>query len=363
MSAVIACTMVFSLLGTPAGVAPKALAFQQVELSKNTSQLLRSNAGHYWVTVKDVSFLGDLVKYTEEHGIINGDPHLGNFSVIPVTSKKGKPELKFLNIDFDDGGRGPFALEFARYVAVAKASSGAIKVRDILAAYLSGLHGKKIDEPTSIKDAEAIPMAQYEEARAKYVAKRVLNKKFKYTPGEIEVWQGKPDINDIAPLFDGVTVLDVARRPMERGGSLDSLRLWVLTKDSSNVLRIVELKEYNETALVSYSLQPEKYDRVNGLFDTFWKKSDPNSYKLVDVKDMTFWAREKKVEVLEYADKAAEDEGRLYIANLMGRFQARQAKSATYIAKIDKDPEFFKEAVKNFVRKYLELAEAAQQPK
>jgi len=359
MSAIVNYSMVLSLLVLPTVMAPKAMAFQQVELSKNTSQLLRSNAGHYWVTVKDPQFLGELAKYTQEQGIINGDPHLGNFSVIPVTSKKGKPELKFLNIDFDDGGRGPFALEFARYVAVAKASSGAIKVKDILTSYLTGLHGKKMEEPASIKDAESVTIDQYEVAREKYVAKRVLNGRFKYTPGEIEAWKGRPDINDIAALFSGVRVLDVARRPMERGGSLDSLRLWVLTQDSAGANHIIELKEYNETALVNYSLQPEMNERVDGLFDVFWRKTSPNSYKLVELLGSTYWVREKKVEVLEYVDKVAEDEGRLYIANLMGRFQSDQPEAASYIAKIDKDPEFFKEAVKNFVRKYLELAEAA----
>jgi hypothetical protein len=351
--------MALCLFVLPFAVAPKAMAFEQVELSKNTSQLMRSNVGHFWGTAKDVTFLGDLAKYTQEQGIINGDPHLGNFSVIPVTSKKGKPELKFLNIDFDDGGHGPFALEFARYVAVAKASSGAIKVKDILTSYLDGLHGKKMEEPASVKAAEAITIEQYEIARAKYVAKRILNERFKYTPGEIEPWQGSPDILNIVALFHDVRVLDVARRPMERGGSLESLRLWVLIEDPSGVHRIVELKEYNETALVNYTLQPEMQERVNGLFEVFWRKTNPSSYKLVAILDKTYWMREKKVEVLEYVDKAAEDEGRLYIANLVGRFQGEQPEAASYIAKIDKDPEFFKEAVKNFVRKYIELAEAA----
>lgn len=354
----LACSLVFNLLEPSISSVSKPLAFKQVEQSKNVSQLLRSNADHYWSTVRDPKNLKDLANYVQEQGIINGDPHLGNFSVVPVKSKKGKPELKFLNIDFDDGGRGPFALEFARYVAVAKASSGAIKVKDMLNAYVEGLRGKKMTEPDSINAAENMKIADYEKARAKYVSKRMLDSRFKYKEGEIEAWQGRPNIDDVAAVFKDMKVLDVAKRPMERGGSMDSVRLWVLVQDKSGSHRIFELKEYLDTALTQYSRQPEMQERLDGLFDTFWKKTDPSSYTVSKVLDKTYWVREKKVEILEYADKAAEDEGRIYIANLIGRFQGRQAEGAAYLAKIEKDPELFKETVKNFVRDYLAGAEA-----
>ncbi|WP_413290864.1 DUF2252 family protein [Bdellovibrio sp. HCB337] len=362
-STVLACALVFTLNGTAAqSVGPKDIPFQQVELSKNISQLLRSNSGHYWKTAAtDVSRLGDLSNYIQEQGTINGDPHLGNFSVIPITSKKGKEELKFLNIDFDDGGRGPFALEFARYVAVGKASSKDIKVKDLCNAYLSGLRGEKMKEPATIRDAESITSAEYAELRTKYVQKRVSGNKFKEIPGEIEKWDGHPNKEDVSAVIKNYEVLDVAKRPMERGGSLGSLRLWVLVKDKSGNKRILELKEYQETSLAEYQAQPEMNHRVADLFETYWRKTDPSSYTLEKVFDRVYWVREKKVTVLEYQDKVQEDEARIYIANLIGRFQARQAEGAAYLAKIEKDPTRFKEAVKAFIKDYLGTATAAME--
>lgn len=358
----LACAFVFTMNGTafPSAV-PKDLPFQQVELSKNVSQLLRSNSGHYWKTAADTNKLGDLANYIQEKGTINGDPHLGNFSVIPVTTKKGKQELKFLNIDFDDGGRGPFALEFARYVAVAKASSKTIKVKDICNAYLGGLRGEKMTEPTTIRDAEEISMADYEVKRAKYVKKRVSGNAFKMIEGEIEKWEGRPNIADVSAVLKDYTVLDIAKRPMDRGGSLDSQRLWVLVKDKEGKQRILELKEYQETSLVSYQTQPDMNERVTELFDTYWRKSDPSSYSLAKVLDRTYWVREKKVTVLEYQDKIQEDEARIYIANLIGRFQARQEQGAKYAAKIEQDPARFKAAIKSFIKEYLGVASGAME--
>lgn len=332
----------------------------QIDQSKNVSQLLRSNAGHYWATVRDNSKLKDLANYIQEQGVINGDPHLGNFSVIPVFSKKGKQELKFLNIDFDDGGVGPFALEFARYVAVAKASSKNIKIKDIVTAYVNGLRGQKVESPATIEEAEEVTMEAYEAQRVKYVQKRVVGDKFKMIPGEIEQWNGRPNRDDIAAVI-GNSVLDVAQRPMERGGSKDSLRLWVLVKDKAGKVRIIELKQYQETALAKYQEQPEMGERIANLFNIYWVKTDPRSYALVGILDVAYWMREKKVNVLEYADKAQEDEARLYLANLIGRFQGRQEQGAAYLAKIEKDPNRFKEAVKTFIKDYLGVAAGAME--
>lgn len=351
------CALVFTLGGseavTPLSTRP---VFKQVEQSKNVSQLLRSNAGHYWATVRDAAKLKELAEYVHEQGVINGDPHLGNFSVIPVSGINSKPGLKFLNIDFDDGGRGPFALEFVRYVAVAKASSNDIKVKDLFDAYLRGLRGDKMEEPLSIRSAVNLSMDSYDSQRIAYVQKRVQGSSFKLKAGEIEKWEGRPYKEDIAAVLSGYKVLDVAKRPVERGGSMDSLRLWVLVTDKSGNQRILELKEYQETALSEYSSQSGMKERVAELFDVYWEKIDNASYTVEKILDRTYWVREKKVEVLAYKSKIEEDEARVYIANLIGSVQGRQAEGPKYLAKIEADPERFKDAVKTVVKDYLTAA-------
>ena len=143
MSTVLACALVFNLSVplVPQGSIPDAFGFKQVELSKNVSQLLRSNADHIWSYNRDPRVLGDLVNYTDPYGTISGDPHLGNMSVIPVQTKSGQNVMRFLNVDFDDGGKGPFALEYARFVLVAKASSKDIRAKDLFNAILNYGYG------------------------------------------------------------------------------------------------------------------------------------------------------------------------------------------------------------------------------
>jgi len=365
MSAVVTCALLFNLsapVDLPAGSEPGAFGFQQIETSKNVSQLLRSNADHIWSYNRDSSVLKDLIRYVEPSGTISGDPHLGNMSVIPVQSKRGRGALRFVNVDFDDGGKGPFALEFARFVLVAKGSSKEIRAKDLFKAYFAGLRGEQMAKPESIARAEAISMEQYETMRQAYVAKKVFNGKFKYKAGEVERWDGRPNVDDIKDLFKGSTILDIAKRPLDRGGSLDAgERLWVLTQDRAGAQHITELKPYVDTSLSEYTRQADPKERVNDLHDTYWPGLNGKAYDLVEAYGKTYWIREKKVEVLSYKDHAEENEARIYIAYLIGQTQGQQAEGPRLLKLIEKDPERFKEAVKTYVKTYLGLANSAME--
>jgi hypothetical protein len=359
MNAVVACSLVMSLSSSgsqTSGREPSPLAFQQADLSKNMSQLLSSNANHFWLYNRDPRVLKDLANYVAAEGVISGDPHLGNVTVIPVKTNQGKEQLRFLNVDFDDGGRGPFALEFARSVTMAKAASKDIKIKDLFESYLEGLNGRVMAMPKRIAQAENLGLQGYEALRTKYVAKKMIDGRFKYKEGEIEKWEGHPNRSEVAPFFQGSTVIEVAKRPMERGGSLEGLRLWVLLQDGAGVQRIIELKQYQETALSEYSPQADARERIESLHELYWQGLDPRAYDIAEIQGTRFWIREKKVEILTYKNKAEEDEGRIYLASLMGMTQAKQAAAAKYAAKISKDPERFKEAVKEYVHAYLEVA-------
>lgn len=357
VKAVLTCAMMFSLPGakTPSR-SLDALPFQQVAESKNLSQLVRSNAPVFWDYSREVSNLKGLEKYIQEEGLISGDAHVGNYSVIPVKTADGRLVLRFLNIDFDDAGRGSFALEFANFVAMAKADSRELKVQKMLEAYVAGLRGESLAKPKSIAKSEQMPLGEFEVLRAKYVDKKRDGQKFKLKAGEIEAWSGRPNLTDIAPLFTDSKVLDVARRPLDRGGSLESLRLWVLTQEKDSSYRIFELKEYQESALSFYTPQAGMLERTQALKEMYWPGIDGQAYTLVSVQGRNFWLREKKVEILTYKDVAAENEARLYVVNLMGQLQGSQAMGRQYLEKIEKDPVQFKEAVKTFVNEYLHLA-------
>jgi hypothetical protein len=362
MSTLLTCALVFNLSTPiiPQGSVPDAFGFKQVELSKNVSQLLRSNADHIWSYNRDPRVLGDLVNYTDPSGTISGDPHLGNMTVIPVQTKRGQSTMKFLNVDFDDGGRGPFALEFARFVLVAKASSKDIRTKDLFKAYLKGLRGEEINMPRSIAKAVSMDMQAYETQRAAYVAKKMKDGHFKYKAGEIEKWEGRPNKSDVKKLFKGSQVIEVAKRPLERGGSLDAgERLWVLTLDKDGSYHITELKPYVETALQEYTRQADADTRVENLHEVYWPELDPSAYDLVEVARNRYWVREKKVEVLSYKNRAEEDEARFYIANIIGLTQGSQAEGPKLLRMIEKDPERFKEAVKKYVKDYLGLANSS----
>ncbi len=98
--------------------------FDQVEVSKNLSQLIRSNTPHYWTYMKHRADLSSLKQYLPFEGIVGGDPHMGNFTVLPLKQVGGSRQMRYVDIDFDDAGRGPFVLDIIRYLIASKSIGG-----------------------------------------------------------------------------------------------------------------------------------------------------------------------------------------------------------------------------------------------
>ncbi len=88
--------------------------FAQADVSKDLSQLIRSNTPQYWRYMKRRADLSTLKRYLPFEGVIAGDPHLGNFSILPLKSVGGPRQMRFVDVDFDDAGCGPFVLDFVR---------------------------------------------------------------------------------------------------------------------------------------------------------------------------------------------------------------------------------------------------------
>ena len=133
--------------------------FEQVDNSKNVSQLVRSNAEQYWRYVKQAN-LNSLMQYLPFEGIAAGDPHMGNFGILPLRNVYGERQMKYVNIDFDDAGRAPFVLDFIHLLVTSKAVGTDIKFRNLLDAYLRGLAGTQMEPPKKLKPLLDMPVVE-----------------------------------------------------------------------------------------------------------------------------------------------------------------------------------------------------------
>ncbi len=148
--------------------------FEQIEESKDLSQLVRSNTVHYWTAMRGQVNLAGLKRYLDFQGMLAGDPHAGNFGVLPLRSGDGVRKMRYVNIDFDDAGRGPFVLDFIRFVIASKATDKEVKRRPQEKAYLKGLAGEEIDPPKKVRELLHMPVSEYRCARDGISKQKVL---------------------------------------------------------------------------------------------------------------------------------------------------------------------------------------------
>jgi hypothetical protein len=337
--------------------------FDQVGDSRNLSQLIRSNTSQYWRYMRHGADLNSLQRYLPYEGMLAGDPHLGNFSVLPLKQADGRRQMRFVNVDFDDAGRGPFILDFVRYLIATKSIGKPIKKRPLEESYLAGLAGRALASPKKLQGLLAMPVAKYDAMAADYADKNSSKRGFSLKKGEIEPFTAKIAPATIEGLFADEKVIDLALRPEDRGGSIGQLRIWVLVERRKS-RRIMELKQYCEPATTNYRPQPPVHEWLNEVRQTFWPGLDGSAYDLVNVPDNgLFWIREKHVSLIDvpYSSKKKSDTAFLedlasYDANVLGLAHGRQAQAASYRTVVEKDPEAFHDAIKPVVKAYLELA-------
>lgn len=341
--------------------------FEQVDESRNVSQLVRSNAVHYWSNIKNEVDLGSLKPYLSFQGTLAGDPHMGNFSVLPLKKIGGVRQMTFANIDFDDAGVGPFVLDYIRYEIAAKAANKRVKKRALQKAYLHGLSSQPMEPPPRVQDLLNMSVAQYDCLAANYTEEHTTSQGFKLKPGEIEPYESKIARPTIEKLFPGEALVDLAIRPRARGGSADELRIWVLVEDKQSRRRIMELKQYGKPALERYQPQPPVGQWLAKVRAAFWPELDGSAYDLLDIRSAgLFWIREKHVSLIDvpYGSKKTSQVDFLvelanYDAYQLGLAHGRQAQAAAYRKAIEKDPKAFRSATGPVEKAYLKIAEAA----
>ena len=338
--------------------------FDQIEVSKNLSQLVRSNTPHYWAYMKHRADLNRLQSYLSFKGTIAGDPHMGNFAALPLKPVGGSRKMKFVNVDFDDAGRGPFVLDLVRYLVAVKSINGQIKKRPLETSYLAGLAGKELDPPKEVRSLLDMRVSAYDEMVTKYAEKKSSKHGFELKAGEVEAYNAKIERPTIEHLFTTEKVIDLAVRHTERGGSLGQMRIWVLAEDKNSRRRIVELKQYAKPATANYQTQPPVHEWLSEIRQSFWPGLDGSSYDLIEIPDAgLFWIREKHVSLINLpysstksSDIAFLEDLAIYDANVLGLAHGRQAQAAPYHDLIKSDLEAFHDATEAVVKAYLATA-------
>jgi hypothetical protein len=343
--------------------------FDQIDHSKNLSQLIRSNTPHYWNYLKNWTDLHGLQRYLPFEGMLAGDPHLGNFGVLPLNSVNGHGprQMKFVSIDFDDAGRGPFVLDFIRYVIAVKSISSDVHKHPLEAAYRTGLAGKEMTPPKKIKHLLETTVSDYDDMARTHTEKDSSDHGFKLKDGEIEIYKAPIARSTIASLFTNETVIDLAIRPRARGGSASDLRIWVLVEDGSHLRRIMELKQYDKPATSYYQAQPPIPNWLSEIREVFWPGLDGSAYDLVNLAGGGwYWIREKRVSLFDVpysSEKNKEVDFLLdlaaYDAYQLGLAHGRQSQSAAYRTIIEKAPDDFHLATESVEKTYLEAATKA----
>ena len=341
--------------------------FQQVADSKNLSQLIRSNTVHYWTAMKHQVDLAGLKPYLGYEGMLAGDPHAGNFAVLPLRTLDGSRKMSYVDVDFDDCGRGPFVLDFIRFVIASKANHKEVKRRELEKAYHKGLAGREIDPPKKVRALLAMRVADYDALAAEYLRKRSTDKGFIFKSGEIEPYHAKIRRDAIESLFRGDSVVDLGIRPEVRGGSAGELRIWVIVERQGGERRLMELKQYDEPATAKYQPQPGPQQRLKEIRRAFWPHLDGSDYDLLDISDAgLFWIREKRVALIDLPYSSEDkkhidflDELEIYDANQLGLAHGRQRGAGDYRASIDTSPEAFHDATEPVAKAYLAVASKA----
>ncbi len=370
--------LVVALFVVPSSVFADACGPDITECEETVSKTVRSNSQHYWCFAKGLKWPVELKSLVKAEGIVSGDPHLGQFAVIPLRLIGGGRAMQFANVDFDDSGVAPFAMDFLRLAIAIKAIERDIQrndkdvedftgVKGLLEAYKTGLKGKLIAPPESIaKDLKMSPK-EYDQLAQDYVEGKLSGSdktKLSRKDSEVEAPKSSDSITAkvAARYLPGYKVLDVVRIRKERGGSVNQDRFWVLVEGANSVKKIFEFKGWSATALESFHKQKKPLDWAASLYPAFWPQAESEQYAFKKIGSRYFWIREKRKSLTDipYEARRKKDlnfltEMSLFVANHLGLIHGRQtaAKGYSVLLSDEKVSEMFRQSVKEFMNQYL----------
>ncbi len=340
----------------------------QLHDSKNLSQVLRSNSGHYWEIV--LLFLNDYFpKEVMQKGFILGDAHLGNFGPVDFGDR-----LVWLPNDLDDGGEGYLLWDFIQLMVKTKAISKEVKYQEMWNAYLSGLKGQRMTIPAEIKEFVKANYPKYLAKLGAYTERKTEDGKFILKPGEVEKLPAKvwgltsAEVQaEIQKIFSGSSILDLSTRPKDRGGSAGSLRVWSLVQHGDRQ-KIYETKEIQDAAIEKVMPQANARTRITNLMRQFWGIDSSSEYGFVELAGHLMFQRPKKVDLFDvpYGSTAKADLALLsalatWDSYVMGRMHSGQPNSPAYLAGLSENSDAVLLKAKAFSKAYLKTVNTAYQ--
>lgn len=347
---------------------PSNEALAQIEESKNLSQLVRSNSPHYWSWVKNIqAHHPQLQPFLQFEGSILGDAHMGNFGPYLVESGvTNTKSMEFVAIDFDDAGRGSFFLDFIRYVIASEAiDKKSVKKTALLESYMNGLQNPHKDLRAQLpKEAQTLmnmPEAEVVSEQIKYAEKKSEGHRFKLKKNELIAYNG-PLVDAIKNKFKDLKILDIAQKIVERGGSKEALRLWLLVEKNNSKI-IMELKEWRASGVNMYSPQQPALQVMPDVYSVFWPRLKPNAYYLETFNDQLFWVRERHGVSLDVPSEASSNEDSRFLseystvcAMALGQAHGRQLQGVQLLTELKKKtPDELKAIIEPVTEAYLQI--------
>ena len=306
------------------------LAFPQS--SDVLSKWVRVHVADYWSFARQNSLLASY----PASGVVMGDAHLANFGPLPVQIQGGAVEMRYLDIDFDDAGHAPFALDFLRLVITSKATKESVKIKEMVEGYVKGLRGETVAAPSEINPFLTMSLDDYRKSMDEDLDGKTSSGSFKLKAGKIEAYKGTLTRAELQTLVPQITVSDVASRPEVDSENAGSSRIWIYGKDKLGLRRLFELKAYAPTALSAYQPQLEKAAWSADVRQSLWPDVARGEYELIDLPGRgSFWLREKKLTLIDVPYSSKDKSALLYVRHLaaydsyiLGQLHGHQASAA-----------------------------------
>lgn len=330
-------------------------------VGKSKKKMITSNSAHYWAWSSNESerYLG---AYLGFEGIVIGDPHPRN-----VADYRRGTDVSLAVVDIDDGGKAPLILDFARYITYLEASKIDLKIRDVFQSYLDGLNRREAKLPAFLHEAFRTDSKEILDSHLKWLKKHIDNNKFIYSELEIEsISTLSPSLKSEAESLKKIvinesrfsTVFDIAYRVNDSGSSAGQDRFWFLVGNAEPE-RVIEMKALGRAAVDFFEPQQKTSARVQDILE-FYTKSGFLEMQVVQNGNNFYWMRPRHFQLIDLDDKDFTDIDlaalSLYVANWLGKNQAKQSAGKKLAAKINEDVEKSKQVLEVFVRAYLKEA-------
>ncbi len=271
---------------------------------------LRQSAPHFWAQQRDWGEGHPLGPWLNFEGLVLGDAHPGNFSIIAgQRGEGGALEFHFIPYDFDDAGQGPLILDFLRLFSAAQLLG--VSAESLLESYLQGLGAYEFALPASVVTLLQTSLQELETLEKRELERFVRGERFDRSrralePLSLELYQ------ELASYVPG-EILDSGIFHRSHGGSRGMRRYWLLVRDNDKI-KFIEFKEMAPPALGLLQPQPPHPERLDKILEAYlkpWPLKPAAAHQdgleaftlplhqVVEIQGQSFWQRQRGVDLLK----------------------------------------------------------------